>query len=83
MAAQTLFNKIWESHVVRAEPDGTTLLYIDRQLVHEVTSPQAFEGLKLGPQASTPWRYVGGAGSQRSDHRPDPGHCRSPQCDTN
>jgi 3-isopropylmalate/(R)-2-methylmalate dehydratase large subunit len=47
MAAQTLFDKIWESHVVRAEPDGTTLLYIDRQLIHEVTSPQAFEGLKL------------------------------------
>ena len=47
MAARTLFDKIWESHVVRAEPDGTTLLYIDRQLVHEVTSPQAFEGLRL------------------------------------
>jgi 3-isopropylmalate/(R)-2-methylmalate dehydratase large subunit len=47
MAAQTLFDKIWESHVVRSEPDGTTLLYVDRQLVHEVTSPQAFEGLKL------------------------------------
>ncbi|BFU89289.1 MAG: 3-isopropylmalate dehydratase (isomerase), subunit with LeuD [Nitrospira sp.] len=47
MAGKTLFDKIWESHVVRSEPDGTTLLYIDRQLVHEVTSPQAFEGLKL------------------------------------
>src|SRR5512134_231167 len=47
MAGTTLFEKIWESHVVRAEPDGTTLLYIDRQLVHEVTSPQAFEGLRL------------------------------------
>src|ERR1044071_5245121 len=47
MAGQTLFDKIWESHGVRAEPDGTTLLYIDRQLVHEVTSPQAFEGLKI------------------------------------
>jgi len=47
MAGTTLFDKIWESHVVRAEPDGTTLLYIDRQLIHEVTSPQAFEGLKL------------------------------------
>src|SRR5574339_501461 len=47
MAGQTLFDKILDSHVVRAEPDGTTLLYIDRQLVHEVTSPQAFEGLKL------------------------------------
>ncbi|MDH5667191.1 MAG: 3-isopropylmalate dehydratase large subunit [Nitrospira sp.] len=47
MSGTTLFEKIWESHVVRAETDGTTLLYIDRQLVHEVTSPQAFEGLKL------------------------------------
>ncbi len=47
MAGKTLFDKIWDDHVVRAEPDGTTLLYIDRQLVHEVTSPQAFEGLKL------------------------------------
>lgn len=47
MSGKTLFEKIWDSHVVRAEPDGTTLLYIDRQLVHEVTSPQAFEGLKL------------------------------------
>jgi 3-isopropylmalate/(R)-2-methylmalate dehydratase large subunit len=47
MAAKTMFDKIWETHVVREEPDGTTLLYIDRQLVHEVTSPQAFEGLRL------------------------------------
>ncbi|BCA55195.1 3-isopropylmalate dehydratase, subunit with LeuD [Nitrospira sp. KM1] len=47
MSGQTLFEKIWDSHIVRSEPDGTTLLYIDRQLVHEVTSPQAFEGLKL------------------------------------
>ena len=47
MAAQTLYDKLWESHVVHAESDGTTLLYIDRHLVHEVTSPQAYEGLKL------------------------------------
>ncbi len=47
MAAQTMFEKIWDAHVVREEADGTTLLYIDRHLVHEVTSPQAFEGLKL------------------------------------
>jgi 3-isopropylmalate/(R)-2-methylmalate dehydratase large subunit len=47
MAGKTLFDKIWDSHLVREEPDGTTLLYIDRQLVHEVTSPQAFEGLKM------------------------------------
>src|SRR5215471_12538536 len=43
MAAKTMFEKIWESHVVRTEPDGTVLLYVDRHLVHEVTSPQAFE----------------------------------------
>ena len=47
MAAQTLFDKIWNDHVVRADPDGTTMLYIDRHLVHEVTSPQAFEGLAV------------------------------------
>ena len=47
MTAQTLYDKLWNSHVVRQEADGTALLYIDRHLVHEVTSPQAFEGLKL------------------------------------
>ncbi|OQA41541.1 MAG: 3-isopropylmalate dehydratase large subunit [Candidatus Omnitrophica bacterium ADurb.Bin314] len=44
---KTLFEKIWDEHVVTIFPDGTTLLYIDRQLVHEVTSPQAFDGLRL------------------------------------
>lgn len=47
MTAQTLYDKLWNSHVVREEEDGTVLLYIDRHLVHEVTSPQAFEGLKM------------------------------------
>jgi 3-isopropylmalate/(R)-2-methylmalate dehydratase large subunit len=47
MNAKTLYDKLWDSHVVRQEADGTVLLYIDRHLVHEVTSPQAFEGLKL------------------------------------
>ncbi len=47
MSGQTLFQKLWDAHVVHVEDDGTTLLYIDRHLVHEVTSPQAFEGLKL------------------------------------
>jgi len=47
MGSQTLFEKIWNQHVIREEPDGTTLLYIDRQLIHEVTSPQAFEGLRM------------------------------------
>lgn len=51
---QTLYDKLWDSHVVRSEPDGTALIYIDRHLVHEVTSPQAFEGLKLARRK--PWR---------------------------
>ncbi|MDX2265624.1 MAG: 3-isopropylmalate dehydratase large subunit [Hyphomicrobiales bacterium] len=45
--ARTLYDKIWDDHVVDAQPDGTCLLYIDRHLVHEVTSPQAFEGLRM------------------------------------
>jgi 3-isopropylmalate/(R)-2-methylmalate dehydratase large subunit len=45
--ARTLFQKIWDAHLVDEQPDGTCLLYIDRHLVHEVTSPQAFEGLRL------------------------------------
>src|SRR3954471_16009624 len=44
---KTLYDKLWDSHVVRADADGTTVLYIDRHLVHEVTSPQAFEGLRV------------------------------------
>ncbi len=47
MKKKTLFEKIWDRHVVKTLPDGSVLLYIDRQLVHEVTSPQAFEGLRL------------------------------------
>ncbi len=47
MAGKTLYDKLWESHLVRTEADGTALIYIDRHLVHEVTSPQAYEGLKL------------------------------------
>src|SRR3989304_829870 len=44
---RTIFEKIWDSHVVKKNDDGTCILYIDRHLVHEVTSPQAFEGLPL------------------------------------
>jgi 3-isopropylmalate/(R)-2-methylmalate dehydratase large subunit len=51
---QTLYDKLWSSHVVHEEDDGTALIYIDRHLVHEVTSPQAFEGLKLAGRK--PWR---------------------------
>lgn len=54
MAGKTLYDKVWDAHVVRQEADGTCLLYIDRHLVHEVTSPQAFEGLKLANRQ--PWR---------------------------
>ena len=54
MPARTLYEKLWSDHVVREEPDGTALIYIDRHLVHEVTSPQAFEGLKLAGRK--PWR---------------------------
>ncbi len=56
MSAQTLYDKLWQSHVVYEEADGTALLYIDRHLVHEVTSPQAFEGLKLAGRK--PWRVA-------------------------
>jgi 3-isopropylmalate/(R)-2-methylmalate dehydratase large subunit len=54
MTAKTLYDKLWDAHVVRQEKDGTALLYIDRHLVHEVTSPQAYEGLKLAGRK--PWR---------------------------
>ncbi|MBI2318983.1 MAG: 3-isopropylmalate dehydratase large subunit, partial [Betaproteobacteria bacterium] len=47
MAQQTLYDKLWDAHVVHLEDDGTALIYIDRHLVHEVTSPQAFEGLRV------------------------------------
>ena len=54
MSTLTLYDKLWNAHVVRQETDGTALIYIDRHLVHEVTSPQAFEGLKLA--ARKVWR---------------------------
>jgi len=54
MAGKTLYDKLWDLHVVRDNGDGTALLYIDRHLVHEVTSPQAFEGLRLAGRK--PWR---------------------------
>ncbi len=54
MAGKTLYDKLWDAHVVRQNDDGSSLIYIDRQLVHEVTSPQAFEGLRLANRK--PWR---------------------------
>lgn len=54
MAAQTLYDKLWEQHLVKQRDDGTALVYIDRHMLHEVTSPQAFEGLRLAGRK--PWR---------------------------
>ena len=54
MNGKTLFDKLWESHLVRENEDGTSLLYIDRQLIHEVTSPQAFDGMRLANRSL--WR---------------------------
>lgn len=54
MAGKTLYDKLWDAHVVRDNGDGTALIYIDRHLVHEVTSPQAFEGLRIAGRK--PWR---------------------------
>lgn len=54
MTAKTLYDKLWDAHVVRTSEDGTALLYIDRHLIHEVTSPQAFEGLRIAGRK--PWR---------------------------
>jgi len=54
MAGKTLYDKLWEDHVVHTEDDGSCLIYIDRQLLHEVTSPQAFDGLRLSKRL--PWR---------------------------
>ena len=54
MAALTLYDKLWNAHLVHEDSDGTALIYIDRHLVHEVTSPQAYEGLRLAGRK--PWR---------------------------
>ena len=54
MQAKTLYDKLWDAHLVSQRDDGTALIYIDRHLIHEVTSPQAFEGLRLAGRA--PWR---------------------------
>ena len=54
MSGKTLYDKIWDSHLVKEREDGTSLIYIDRHLIHEVTSPQAFEGLRMARRQ--PWR---------------------------
>ena len=54
MAGRTLYDKLWDSHLVEDRDDGTSLIYIDLQYLHEVTSPQAFEGLRIAGRK--PWR---------------------------
>ena len=54
MSAKTLYDKLWDAHLVKQRDDGSALIYIDRQVIHEVTSPQAFEGLRIAGRK--PWR---------------------------
>ena len=59
MISRTLYDKIWDFHLINEQKDGTSLIYIDRHLVHEVTSPQAFEGLRLnGRKVASPERTL-------------------------
>jgi len=71
MTPRTLLRQAWDSHTVHAEDDGTTLLYIDRHLVHEVTSAQAFEGMKLAGRPV--WRVS----AQPRGRRPQRPHDRT------
>jgi 3-isopropylmalate/(R)-2-methylmalate dehydratase large subunit len=64
MGGQTLYDKLWQSHLVEQREDGSALIYIDRQLIHEVTSPQAFEGMRIAGRQ--PWRT--GANFAVPDH---------------
>ena len=64
MAGKTLYDKLWDMHLVKQRDDGSALLYIDRHIIHEVTSPQAFEGLRLAGRK--PWRL--GANLATPDH---------------
>ncbi|MCH8543276.1 MAG: 3-isopropylmalate dehydratase large subunit [Alcanivorax sp.] len=64
MAGKTLYDKLWDAHLVTERDDGSALIYIDRQIIHEVTSPQAFEGLRLAGRQ--PWRV--GANFATLDH---------------
>ena len=78
MKPRTFYDKIWADHLVDEQPDGTCLLYIDRHIVHEVTSPQAFEGLRLsGRKVHAPDKTLVRGRPQRADHRPQAAQSRS------
>ena len=74
MSPKTIYDKIWDAHVAHEADDGTCLLYIDRHLVHEVTSPQAFEGLR------TSGRKVRAPDKTRASWRGCPAPGRSARC---
>ena len=67
--SKTLYDKIWENHLVHEQNDGTSLIYVDRHLVHEVTSPQAFEGLRLQKRNVEGQNYPSSTRPQRSYNR--------------
>ena len=81
MAGKTLYDKLWEMHEVKRRDDGSSLIYIDRHILHEVTSPQAFEGLRLANRK--PWRIDANIATRTTTCRPpgrapgwSGGHCR-------
>ncbi len=68
MAGKTLYDKIFDAHLVEENEDGSGLLYIDLQLLHEVTSPQAFEGLRIAGRK--PWRIDANLATPITMYRP-------------
>ncbi len=92
MSPKTLYDKIWDAHVVQQDADGTCLLYIDRHLVHEVTSPQAFEGLRMaGRKVRAPDKTIAvpdhnvptTAGRENPDQMPEDSRIQVAALDTN
>ena len=89
MAGKTLYDKLWDAHEVKRRDDGSSLIYIDRHILHEVTSPQAFEGLRLASRQ--PWRIDANIAtpdhnvpttkpSARAAWKPSPMKCRACRC---
>ena len=58
MTGRTLYDKLWDSHLVKQNSDGSSLIYIDRHVIHEVTSPQAFEGLRIAGDCLGAWILI-------------------------
>lgn len=73
MAGKTLYDKLWDAHLVTQREDGSALIYIDRQIIHEVTSPQAFEGLRIAGRQ--PWRVASNFATLDHNVPTTPFHC--------